>query len=73
MMNSDKVNTSDINLQTQLGQYGKPFNLSAIESKTKASTKPLTTPNGPLHIPQPKFESFPEIHKGPLRHNEASN
>ena len=45
MMNFVKVNTSDINFQTRSHQYGKPFYLSATETKSKVFTEPLTTPN----------------------------
>jgi len=72
-MNFDEVNTSDINLQTQLRQYDKPSTSSATKSKTKASTKPLTRPNGLLEIPQPKVEAISKILKGPLCHNTTSN
>jgi len=68
-MNSDKVKTSDINLQTQSRKYDKPSTLFTPKQKIKASTKPLTTPNGLLQIPQPKVESIPKIPKGPLRCN----
>jgi len=54
MMNSNKVNPSDINLQTRSHQYDKPLTFSASETKTKASTKPLMTQNVLLQIPQPK-------------------
>lgn len=73
MMNIDEVNPFDINLQTQSHQYDKPSTSSATDSKIKSSTKPLTTPNGPLHIPQPKFEAIPKIPKGPLCRSVASN
>jgi len=72
-MNSDEVNPSNINLQTQSRQYDKPSTSSAIESKRKVPTKPLMTPNGPSQIPQPKVETIPKIPKGPLHCNEASN
>jgi len=72
-MNFDEVNPSKINLQTWSCQYDKPSTSSTIESKTKAFIKPLTTPNGPLQIHQPKFESIPNISKGPLCHNTTSN
>ena len=73
MMNSNKVNTFDVNLQTWSCQYEKPSTSSATNTKTKEYTEPLTTPNGPLQIPQPKFESIPKIPKGPLCCNAASN
>jgi len=31
------------------------------------------TPNGQLHIPQPKVEAIPKIPKGPLGHNMTPN
>ena len=72
-MNSDEVNPSHINLQPQNHQYDKPSTFSTIESKTKASNKPLTTPNVLLQIPQTKVEAIPKIQKGPLCRNPASN
>ena len=73
MMNSNEVNTSNINLQTRSHQYDMPSTSCASETKTKAFTKPLTTPNGLLWIHQPKVEEIPKIPKGPLRHNVSSN
>jgi len=61
MMNSDEVNPSDINMQTQSHQYDKPLTSSTTKSKTKASTKPLMAPNSLLQIAQPKFEAIPNI------------
>jgi len=73
MMNYDEVNPFDINLQTRSQQYDKPSNSSSTESKAKASIEPPTTPNGSLHIPQPKVEAILKIPKGPLHRNVTSN
>lgn len=73
MMNSDEFNPSNINLQNRSRQYENLLTSSAIDSKTKVFSEPLMTPNGPLHIPQPKVEAIINIPKGPLRHNAASN
>lgn len=73
MMNSNEVNPFDINPQTWSCKYDKPSTSSSTASKTKESTEPLRTPNGPLHIPQPKYEVIPKIPKGPLHHNVDSN
>jgi len=73
MMNSDEVNPSNINLQTQSCQYEKPATLSATESKTNISVEPLMPPNDPLQIPQPMFDGIPKIPKGPLPCNVDSN
>lgn len=63
MTNSDEVDTSDVNLQTQSCQYDKPSTSSSTESETKASTEPLKIPNGLLQIPQPNVESIPKIQR----------
>jgi len=73
MKNSDEVNPFNINLQTQSRRHDKPLTSSTTMSKTKASAEPLMTPNFSLHIPQPKIEAIPEIPKGPLCCNAASN
>lgn len=48
MMNFDEVNPSNINLQTLSHPYDKPSTSLVVESKTKVSTEPLMTRNGPL-------------------------
>ena len=72
MMNSDQPFHIDLNLQTRSCQYPKPPALSVPESPSSGSTKPLSTSNGPLHIPQPKVEVHTKIPKGPLHRNAAS-
>ena len=66
MMNSDPSPTIDLNLQTRSRQYPKPSTQSPSESPSSGSTEPLSTSNGPLHIPQPKVEVHTKIPKGPL-------
>ena len=66
MMNSDQPITIDLNLQTRSRQYTKPPAPSTPESPSSSSTEPLSTTNGPLHIPQPKAEVHTKIPKGPL-------
>ena len=39
---------------------------------SSGSTEPLSTSNGPLHIPQPKVEVHTKIPKGQLCQNAAS-
>ena len=73
MMNSDPSPTVDLHLQTRSRQYPKPPAQSAPESPSSGPTKPLSTSNGPLHIPQPKVEVHTKIPKGPLRRNAASS
>jgi len=72
-MNSYEVNPSNINLQTWSCQYDKPSTSLAADSKTKVFVEPLTTKNGHLEIPQTKLEAIPNIPKGPLYRNVASN
>ena len=72
MMNSAPPPTVDLNLQSRAPQYPKPPAPSVPESPSSGSTEPLLTSNGPLHIPQPKFEVHTKIPKGPLRRNAAS-
>ena len=72
MMNSDRPPTIDINLQTRSRQYNKPPTTSVPEPPPSVSTEPLSTPNGPLQIPQPKVEVCTKIPKGPLRRNVSS-
>ena len=72
MMNSDPSPTVTLHLQTWSRQYPKPPAQSAPESPSSGSTEPLSTSNGPLHIPQPKVEVHTKIPKGPLRRNAAS-
>ena len=72
MMTSDPSPTVDLHLQTRSRQYPKPPAHSAPESSSSGSTEPLSTSNGPLHIPQPKVEVHPKIPKGPLHRNAAS-
>ena len=72
MMNSDQPLPIDLNLQTRSCQYPKPSTLSVPESPSSGPTEPLLTPNGPLHIPQPKPEVHTKLPKGPLRRNAAS-
>jgi len=73
MMNSDGVNTSDINLQTWSLKYDKPLALSVVKPKTKESFEPIMTPNGYLHIPSLKMEVIQKIREGPLHDNATSN
>ena len=73
MMNSDQPLTVDLNLQTRSPQYPKPLAPSVPKSPSLGSTEPLSTSNGPLHIPQPKVEVHTNIPKGPLRQNAASS
>ena len=72
MMNSAPPLTVDLNLQTRAPQYPKPPAPSVPDSPSSGSTEPLSTSNGPLHIPQPKVEVHTKIPKGPLRRNAAS-
>ena len=72
MMNSTPPPTVDFNLQTRAPQYPKRPALSVPESPSSGSTEPLSTSNGPLHIPQPKVEVHTQIPKGPLCRNAAS-
>ena len=71
-MNSDPSPTVDLHLQTLSRQYPKPPTQSAPESPSSGSTEPLSTSNGPLHIPQPIVEVYTKIPKEPLRRNVAS-
>ena len=70
-MNSDSSPIIALNLQTRSHQYPKPPAQSTSESPSSGSTEPLSTSNGPLHIPQPKVEVHTNIPKGPLRRNAA--
>ena len=72
MMNSDPPLTVDLNLQTRSRQYPTPPAQSSPESPSSSSKEPLSTTNGPLHIPQPKVEVHTKIPKGPLCRNAAS-
>ena len=72
MMNSAPPLTVDLNLQTRSRQYPKPPAQSASEHPSSGSIEPLSSPSGPLHIPQPKVEVHTKIPKGPLRRNAAS-
>ena len=72
MMNSDQPVIVDLNLQTRSRQYTKPPITSVPEPPPLVSTEPLSTPNGPLQITQPKAEVHTKILKGPLRRNVAS-
>ena len=61
MMHSDPSLTVNLHLQTRSRQHPQPLAQSASESPSSGSTKPLLTSNGPLHIPQPKFEVHTKI------------
>ena len=67
MMNSDQPLTIDLNLQTWSRQYPKPFAPFVPKSPSSGCTESPLTPNGSLHIPQPKVEVHTKIPKGPLR------
>ena len=70
-MTSDPPLTIDLNLQTQSCQYSTPPVFSVFESPSLGPTEPLSTPNGPLQIPLPKFDVHTKIYKGPLCRNVA--
>lgn len=72
MMKSDQPSTLDLNLQTRSRQYNKPPATPVSEPPPSVSTKPLSTPKGPLQIPQPRVEFHTKIPKGPLLGNAAS-
>ena len=72
MMKSAQPLSIDINLETWSRQYNKRPTMCVPELPPLVSTKPLSTPNGPLQIPQPKAEVHTKIPKGPLRRNAAS-
>ena len=72
MMDFDQSLPVDLNLQTRSCQYSTPPAPSVTESPSLGPTEPLSKPNGPLQIPQPKVEVHTKIPKGPLRQNAAS-
>ena len=73
MMKSDQPTTINLNLQTQSRQYKNPRSTSVIKPPFSGPIEPLSTPNGPLQIPQPKAEIHTKIPKGPLQRNANSS